>query len=274
MIKNLSPIYDLIRADGSIVVNKNLMFSIGHDEAEIYAELISKYNYFNIRETLTEDGYFFNTVDDLYLDTCYGEKTQRKVIERLVGLGLIHYKVKGMPPKRYFRIVDNSELILKYITEGREKREELEKKLLSNVDKSKLRLLGGIKNSITEELKTPVGSVNNTKPNNTKKNNTKGDYINLSIDDNETVDNFLDAYKDSFYGHFKNDHMQTTKEKLREVESWIVELQDSGVDWEFWVDEVNAHFEEIPKSNNGNILAFMQTSFRHFEVQSPSMGGY
>lgn len=266
-MKNLSPIYDLIRADGSIVTNKNLIFSIGREQAEIYTELIAKYNYFNIREGLTEDGFFFNTVDNLYLDTGYGEKPQRAAIKKLEKLKLIEYKLQGIPPKRYFKVVDNSQLLLEIISDGKNIRENIEKKLLADTETSKLRLLGGIKTAHKEEIKTPNGSVNNTKLNNTKKNNTKERYIALT----SNVHTFIKIYCLYYKQMFGKAHMEIKQSNYIEVESWINELVDSGIDTDTFKSEVEEHFCNL--SSDGNILVFMESSYRHFEVSNPRQAG-
>jgi len=271
--QNISPIYDLLRADGSIVINKNLIFSIGLNESILYTELLAKFNYFSIREQITEDGYFFNTVDNLILDTGLGEKTQRNVIKRLQELELIDYKVQGMPPKRYFKIIDNTQLLLYFISQGKMQRELLEKKQLESADKSKLRLLGGIKTSNAEELKHPNGSVNNTKLNNSNPNKTKGVYIDFPINGDNML---LRIYNSYFYRKFNKNHMQITENNLDTIIDWLIELTSSEVDTDFWNEQVNEHFNNLPKGNNGNILYFMECSHRFFEVPNPkqSAGGY
>ena len=71
---------ELLRSDGSIVINKTLAKNIGLNEAIIYSELLSRYCYFSNRNELTADGYFFNTVKDLEDGTTLNEYSQRKAI--------------------------------------------------------------------------------------------------------------------------------------------------------------------------------------------------
>lgn len=265
IMKNLSPIYDLIRANGSIVVNKNLIFSMGMNESVIFTELIAKYTFFNNKEQLTEDGYFFNTVDNLLLDTGLSERSQRKAIKRLVEYKLLDYKVQGQPPKRYFRIVDNSELLLDFISEGRGIRDLLEEKMAIDIDKSKLRLNAVLQNNITQECIQTERSVNNTKLNNTKKNNTKERYIILPNDDHTYTQIYCLYYKQMF----DKAHMQITESNYIELKEWIHSLVISGIDKDYYIEKVEEHFNTLPKRNDGNILSFMQASFRYFEVQNP-----
>lgn len=111
---SINQIYQLLRSDGSIIVNKNLARNIGIQEAIFFSELISKYIYFSEKGEL-KDGYFFNTVENLEYDTCLSDYQQRKCIQKLREIGLISTKLKGIPPKRYFKITDNIDLLLSQI---------------------------------------------------------------------------------------------------------------------------------------------------------------
>ena len=103
---------DLLRADGSIIVNKKLANAIGLNEAVLYSELLSKYKYFKDRERLTDDGFFFNTVDNLEQDTTLTGKQQRPCIKRLEKLQLVEMSIRGLPSKRYFKINCDTNIIL------------------------------------------------------------------------------------------------------------------------------------------------------------------
>jgi|GEM_PF-1588427 len=96
-------IFDFIRADGYMTVNKKLAQRIGLNEAVVYGELVSRYLYFKEHDKL-EDGYFFNTVEDLQEATTLTKYQQSKAIEKLYNYNLIDRKVKGVPAKRYFKI--------------------------------------------------------------------------------------------------------------------------------------------------------------------------
>jgi predicted amidohydrolase YtcJ len=101
---------DLLRSDGSIIVNKKMAHKIGLHEAIMYSELLSKYKYFEEKGELQEDGSFFNTVVNMQKDTTLSDHQQRKAIARLQGLGLIWFKTKGLPAKRYFKIIRDTEV--------------------------------------------------------------------------------------------------------------------------------------------------------------------
>ena len=187
MKKDLSAVYDLIRADGSIVINKNLCHGIGTYETIVYSELLSRYNYFNIKEELDEDGFFYNTVDDFELATTLNGKEQKKSIDKLSKLGLIQTKLKGIPAKRYFKIIDDLSILLSYIEQGKEnmkliieKQQKEKERLAKRKEESKQikenQQTGDFGSTSTEENAEPIQPkvpVNNTNPNNTNPNNTK-----------------------------------------------------------------------------------------------------
>jgi len=102
---DLQLFFELLRADGSVIINKKLARSIGINAAILYSELISKYLYFQNKGELDEEGYFFNTVDNLERDTCLSKFQQLEGIDKLINLKLIAKKLKGMPAKRYFKIL-------------------------------------------------------------------------------------------------------------------------------------------------------------------------
>lgn len=106
-------LFDLLRSDGSIVVNKALAHTIGLNEAIIYSELVSLNEYWKGRDQLTNDGWFYCTVENLEKNTTLKQKTQQRAIKKLKELGLIEVKMLGIPAKRHFYITDKIyELVL------------------------------------------------------------------------------------------------------------------------------------------------------------------
>ena len=101
----------LLKSGGSIIVNKNLARNIGLDATIFYSEICSKYNYFQQKEMLDEDGYFFNTVENMLEDTSLSDYRQREAIKKLIKLGLIFYQKRGLPARRYFKVNLNDEPI-------------------------------------------------------------------------------------------------------------------------------------------------------------------
>lgn len=110
----LNNMLDLLRADGSIVVNKRLAKKIGLDEAIIYSELASQFNFWSIKGEMKNSGgqkssngeWFFCTVEKLEEHTTIKKGRQLRIVKSLESLGLIETKIMGLPSKRYFRITE------------------------------------------------------------------------------------------------------------------------------------------------------------------------
>lgn len=245
-------ILDLLRSNGSIVVNKNLVHAIGLDAAIMFSELISKQQYFADRGQLTEDGFFFNTVDNIRLDTGLGEKPQRAAIKKLEMLGVIKTDKRGLPAKRYFKVTEDEQLITGILVAGKNKKSELEKELIIKGDKKKSAKPNDINsNSQTEELDAPYGRINNTNLNNIK--NNKNIYL---ITDNEDV--IFSYYSQKYKEKFGKEHPTMNEEKLIELKNNYEQISwDVDVDEEQWKELVDYHFQYLIPTNDGNILSFL-----------------
>jgi hypothetical protein len=185
----------ILNSDGFIQVSKQLSKRIGLIESVIYAELLSRYKYFKDKGSLDSEGYFYNTVGDLGEATTIKDgKTQTKYVKRLEQIGLIKTKLKGLPAKRHFKIVQSAELLTILLTDKTSETNEtsgvdkIRKKSISsnaknsskktktskNVDMSdvdkirKKSLTGYVNNTEVEMDKIPI---NNTNTNNTNLNN-------------------------------------------------------------------------------------------------------
>lgn len=95
----------------SIMVDKGMIERYGLNAAVFLGELISKCKYFEIKHQISNDGYFFNTVENMRHDTGLSRFQQEQAISILQDDGVIEVKLKGIPPKRFFslnlyRIVD------------------------------------------------------------------------------------------------------------------------------------------------------------------------
>jgi len=124
----MSMFISLIRKDAYIPLNKQLAKLLGNDTAILYCELASRYCYFEEKNMLTSDGWFFNTVEDLGEETNISDKTQKKCIDKLARLGFLEVKKMGLPHKRYFRL-NLDDMDIKRIIE----KLKIEKGLKSNV---------------------------------------------------------------------------------------------------------------------------------------------
>lgn len=84
--------------------NKTLAKKIGLHESIFLGEIISEYDYWNRMHSLTDDGYFYSTVENVMESTTLSDYQQRSIIKHLVELKILNVRVAGMPAKRYFRI--------------------------------------------------------------------------------------------------------------------------------------------------------------------------
>lgn len=250
-------IIDLLRNDGSIITNKNLAFRIGKDEADIYSELMGKYLYFKHNDELTKDGYFYNTVDNLRLDTTLKAKQQRKAINKLEKMGLIKTDLRGLPPKRHFKPVKDLNILSRLIEEGRIKRKELKEKLAEKGDISKKRYFEGIKSEENAEINEQNMRVNNTKRtilSNKKPNSDDGAFNKQA---NKVVFDIWEYYKLAVEDYFQPRKLTSKRRgKIRDM------LED------FSVNEIKQAIDNIAANNfmtgqvDGNFKATIMYLFQ------------
>lgn len=115
---SLSAIIQLLNPDNTISAHRMLAHAIGMTETIIYSALISKQTYYSQKGMLLEGGWFYSTSYDLQESTTFGIKAQRTAIKHLIEHGMIESEYKGLPAKRYFKIVDDTENLMRLIDEG------------------------------------------------------------------------------------------------------------------------------------------------------------
>lgn len=103
----MGAILSLISSRGFIAVNKQLAQMYGLDEAIMLGELASEYEYWEARGEV-ENGYFYSTVENVRDNTTLSEKKQRNAIKTLKDAGIVDVVIKGLPPKRYFKIDESA----------------------------------------------------------------------------------------------------------------------------------------------------------------------
>ena len=102
--KNMT-ILQLISTENFISVNKELIKLLGLEEAIILGELASEYEFWNRRGEL-DQGFFYSTIENIEKNTTLSVHKQRKALNNLKEKGLIEIKVKGIPAKRYIKIIE------------------------------------------------------------------------------------------------------------------------------------------------------------------------
>ena len=266
------------RDDGSIITNKNLVFSIGRYPAEIFTELLSLQEFYYEVDKLTEDGYFYCTINRMYLNTGLKKDAQNTAINTLVDKGLIKKEKRGLPPKRHFKVIATKKQLQKYIEQGKEiiekERERLEvknekdkeryfknrDKSAKNPDNSKNEDLP--KDYHREDRRTNIeqSTVNNTKFNNTK-NNTKNNkgvkqvytYQQFKNEYNqdiyENIDLAIQYYLNRYEEIFNKEHPNMKYEQWDNVVWEMISIKDSeydreryDIEFDRWKEIIDKHF--------------------------------
>lgn len=96
----------LLASTSFLVVNKHLSCKLGLKPAVLLADLISKEQYF-IDKGQCIDGWFFNSADNIKIDTTLTRHEQTKAIKKLEEYGLIETKLKGLPAVKHFKIIES-----------------------------------------------------------------------------------------------------------------------------------------------------------------------
>lgn len=150
----LTAIIELLNPDNTISAHRMLAHSIGMNETIIYSSLISKQTYYSRNGMLLEGGWFYSTIYDLQESTTYGAKAQRTAIRHLAAHGLIECEYKGMPAKRYFRIVNDTDKVMELIDEG----VKISQKIVSKAKEHNVEKRGGMEEEPSEISENPTES--------------------------------------------------------------------------------------------------------------------
>ena len=135
----ITPLLEVLNPTNTVSRNRLLSFAIGNAEAEIYNCLIAKHVYYNNLGKLTEGGWFYSTVKDLHLSSGYAEDAQKTAIHHLIKHGLIESELKGLPAKRYFRIIPDADKLASLLRSGEEAQEAIALKYDEELEKRKKR---------------------------------------------------------------------------------------------------------------------------------------
>lgn len=131
----ITPLLEVLNPTNTVSRNRLLSFAIGNVEAEIYNCLIAKHVYYNNQGKLHEGGWFYSTVMDLHLSSGYAEDAQKTAIRHLIKHGLIESELKGLPAKRYFRIIPDVEKLTSLIESGQEVQDAIAQRYKDDLEK-------------------------------------------------------------------------------------------------------------------------------------------
>lgn len=93
-----------LKQDSYWQLNKALCREIGFEAALLMSDLVSKFEYFEKKNLLTDDGFFYNTTQNICEDLGFSKYMAENSIKVLKSEGLIDVCVMGLPAKKHFRI--------------------------------------------------------------------------------------------------------------------------------------------------------------------------
>jgi len=85
-----------------LMANKYIAKETSLNAAILLADLLSKREYFIINKDLSRNDWFFNTADNIELDTTLTKHQQTKALKQLKEAGFIDYNNKTVGNKRHF----------------------------------------------------------------------------------------------------------------------------------------------------------------------------
>lgn len=154
-------ILKLLASDNYIATNKELIKKLGLEEAVLFGELASEFNYWATLNKL-ENGYFYSTVENVEEKTTLSAHKQRNALKKLQEIGIVDVKRKGIPAKRFITI--NQEQLIeildlqlsKNLTTRDKKNEEVESEEFNgnnNINNNNI-INKNINNNISEKRST------------------------------------------------------------------------------------------------------------------------
>jgi len=159
---------------------------------------------------------------------------------------------------------------LKVVVTGNYNKLKIDRTKWYRIDKNVLELLetssmGHIDLTNMTEWLNEVDSLTKPLPETNPKNNSE---INLErytiLSDDENV--CFKIYKDAFTKKFNKVHMKVSASNYILLQEWVNSLANAEVMVSEYREVVEEYFDKLPKSNNGNIVSFIKTSKRLFDV--------
>jgi hypothetical protein len=110
-------------------INKRLAKKVGIEAALLLSDLISKREYFIINKDISITDWFFNTAENIEMDTLLTPHKQREAIKLLIEHNFLEVKLMGIPAKNHFKVNDIQ--LLKFLTT---RNEEIKQQEVKNFD--------------------------------------------------------------------------------------------------------------------------------------------
>lgn len=155
----------LLASSKYIIVNKDLIQTLGLNEAIILGELCSEYSYWSNINKLEENEYFYSTRENIQNNTGITPHFQRIAIKNLEEKGILNTARKGIPCKTYYKI--NEEKVIEFLKQAK----LLSENTVVNEMNDKT-LIAPIANNENDDQQVDYNKqINNNNINNNKNNN-------------------------------------------------------------------------------------------------------
>lgn len=109
-------VFEMLSSGGFITLNKKAVRIFGLENAVLIGEFVSKEKYLKENGSLTEDGFFYSTIEDVENNTSLKERTQQRLIADLKAKDIIQVELRGLPARRHIKI--NYEKLFKQMCEN------------------------------------------------------------------------------------------------------------------------------------------------------------
>jgi hypothetical protein len=97
--------FSILRTDSFLMINKNLINGIGLPPAVFLSLLIDKDYFHTNNQSLTEDGFFYETINNSERELSLSRHEQDTCVRTLLEKNLIITALKGLPARRHFKIL-------------------------------------------------------------------------------------------------------------------------------------------------------------------------
>ena len=100
--------YELLSRDNYLTINKIVAKKVGITATALLSELCYRRQYLERSGKLTEDGFFYATVESIQEELPLSEYEQRKILTSLEELGVVTVERRGIPAKRFICIHEDA----------------------------------------------------------------------------------------------------------------------------------------------------------------------
>lgn len=244
---------NLLLDEEPLLVLKTLACKVGLPES-IVLQQIHYWNRYNEKHNNNlRDGYnwTFNSYEQWQEQFPFWSiKTIQRIINNLENMNLVissTYNKLKIDKTKWYRINYPQ---LETLANSHEVK-KTSRKVQSDLSKKSKRLIEEVK--VTKAIPKTNSKINPK---------TKTERLHqLSEIDDPLIFSYLELMR-----RFGLKHKYVSEANLYYIENAVTTLESYGVALEIWEDTVYEHFDNLPSTNDGDIMAFLKTSKRNFEI--------